>query len=68
MAHNAVRNTQEQGHEEAGVGKELAAQAEDPDWDLQQSGKRPGMVACVCDPRLSAICWPATLTQSMLSS
>lgn len=61
MAHKTVNNTQEQGLEEAEVGKELAAQAEEPELDLQQSGKRPGMVACVCDPRLPAACWPTTL-------
>lgn len=65
MAHNTLNNTQEQGLEEAEVGKELAAQAEEPKLDLQQSGKRPGMVAWpgigVCDPRLPAACWPATL-------
>lgn len=61
MAHKTVNNTQEQGHEEAEVGKELVAQAEEPELDLQQSGKRPGMVACVCDPRLPAACWPTTL-------
>lgn len=61
MAHKTVNNTQEQGHEEAEVGKELVARAEEPKLDLQQSGKRPGMVACVCDARLPAACWPAIL-------